>query len=210
MRYDFLIKKVNALKNLIILFVLFTSFTVSADDKTTLQQRLAKLTGFYAQFTQIVKTADEQLVQEGRGELWLKKPNYFYWQMNEPDETAIISNGKDIWFYTPMVEQVVIMSLQQAVDNRLFLLITDNQSDIWDEYRVERKQDTFNLIPLTNSAQQGFIIKILPTGMLSRFTVIEEDGQRSIYDLSHQKLADIPVSQFEFTVPSNVTVDDQR
>lgn len=184
-------------------------FSAWADDKTVLQQRLDKIDGFSAKFSQEVKTADNQLVQQGKGDLWVTRPYYFNWTMNEPDVTSIISDGKDMWVYTPAVEQVSIMSLSKAVDNRLLLLITDSHSPIWAKYDVSRKQDSFTLKP-NDESNQDFIISVLPTGMIANFTIIDEDGQRSFYDLSNQKLGKVDNQKFQFTLPTGVTVDDQR
>lgn len=196
-------------KKIVFILSLFVAFSVFADAKEVLQQRLDKVQGFYAKFSQVVKTADNQLIQEGKGELWLKRPNYFNWTMTEPDETVIISDSKDLWLYMPMVEQVTVMPLNQAVDNRLLLLITDSQSAVWHDYQVERKQNTFTLKPTDNS-NGYFILSVLPTGMIADFTIVEGDGQHSDYQLSHQTLGKVDMQHFKFTIPNNVTVDDQR
>ncbi|OCG22192.1 outer membrane lipoprotein carrier protein LolA [Gilliamella sp. wkB108] len=197
------------MKKFLLLIGLLASVSVWAGDKEVLQQRLDKIDGFYARFSQNVKTADNQPVQEGKGDLWVTRPYYFNWTMNEPDETAIISDGENMWVYTPAVEQVSVLDLKKAVDNRLMLLITDSHNPIWDVYNVKRKQDSFTLTP-TDGSTQNFVISVLPTGMISNFTIIEEDGQRSFYDLSHQELGKIALSKFKFTPPAGVIIDDQR
>lgn len=197
------------MKKFLILIGALVSLYAWAGDKEVLQQRLDKIDGFYARFSQDVKTADNQQVQEGKGDLWVSRPYYFNWTMNEPDETSIISDGKNMWVYTPAVQQVSVMDLKKAIDNRLMLLITDSQNPIWNVYNVTRKQDSFTLKP-TDGSNQYFIISVLPTGMISNFTIIEEDGQRSFYDLSRQTLGKVALDKFKFTPPAGVTVDDQR
>ena len=197
------------MKKFLLLMGLLTSISVWAGDKELLQQRLDKIDGFYAHFYQEVKTADNQLVQEGRGELWVTRPYYFNWTMNEPDETSIISDGTNMWVYTPAVEQVSVMDLKKAVDNRLMLLITDSHNAIWNVYNVTRKQDSFTLKP-SDGSNQDFVISVLPTGMISNFSIIEEDGQRSYYELSNQKLGKVDLGKFKFTPPAGIAIDDQR
>ncbi|OCG13859.1 outer membrane lipoprotein carrier protein LolA [Gilliamella sp. App6-5] len=198
------------MKNFLLLVgLLFSAWTAWAGDKEVLQQRLDKIDGFYAQFSQNVKTIDNQPVQQGKGDLWVTRPYYFNWTMNEPDVTSIISDGKNMWVYTPAVEQVTVMDFKKAVDNRLMLLITDSHNSIWNAYNVTRKQNSFTL-KATDGSNQDFIISVLPTGMISNFTIIEEDGQRSFYDLSHQVLGKVESNKFNFTPPAGVTIDDQR
>ena len=177
------------MKKFLILIGLLTTASAWAGDKEVLQERLAKIDGFYARFSQDVKTADKQPVQQGKGDLWVTRPYYFNWSMTEPDETSIISDGKNMWVYTPAVEQVSVMSLKKMVDNRLMLLITDSHNPIWNTYTVTRKQDSFTLKP-TDGSNQDYVISVLPTGMISNFTIIEEDGQRSFYDLSKLLIQD--------------------
>lgn len=196
------------MKKIVLLLSLVSTF-VWADAKEVLQNRLAKVAGFYAQFTQVVKTADQQLVQEGSGELWVTRPYYFNWKMNQPDQTQIISDGQTLWVYTPEVEQVTANRLDSVVDNRLMLLISDSQNKIWNFYQVESKQNTFTLSPTDGSPQQ-FIITALPTGMIADFTIIEQDGQRSFYELSHQQLGAVNLQKFVFNLSKGVTLDDQR
>ena len=197
------------MKKFLMLIGLLTSLSAWAGDKEVLQERLAKIDGFYARFSQDVKTADKQPVQQGKGDLWVTRPYYFNWTLTEPDETSIISDGTNMWVYTPAVEQVSVMSLKKAVDNRLMLLITDSHNPIWNAYHVTRKQDSFTLKP-TDGSNQDFIISVLPTGMISNFTIIEEDGQRSFYDLSRQSLGKVAIDKFKFIPPAGVTIDDQR
>ncbi|OCG77640.1 outer membrane lipoprotein carrier protein LolA [Gilliamella sp. Nev6-6] len=196
-------------KFLLLIGLLVSMSSAWANDKEVLQQRLDKIDGFYAQFSQDVKTVDNQPVQQGKGDLWVTRPYYFNWTMNEPDVTSIISDGESLWVYTPAVEQVSVMNLKKAVDNRLMLLISDSHNPIWNAYNVTRKQNSFTLKP-TDGSNQDFVISVLPTGMISNFTIIEEDGQRSFYDLSHQVLGKVDLNKFKFIPPTGVTIDDQR
>lgn len=197
------------MKKILLLVGLLVSCTVFADDKEVLQRRLDKIDGFLAQFNQEVITADNQLIQQGKGQLSVMRPNLFNWTIEEPDVTSIISNGEDMWIYTPAVEQVTIMSLNKAVDNRLLLLITDSHSPMWNNYHVTRTKHSFTLKP-TDDANQDFTITVMPTGIITDFTIIDKDGLRSFYDLSHQKLGKVDNQKFQFTPPKGVTIDDQR
>lgn len=197
------------MKKFLFLIGLFVSVSAFAGDKELLQQRLNKIDGFSARFTQKVTTADNKPVQDGKGELWVNRPYYFNWTMTEPDETIVISDGKNMWIYTPAVQQVTLLNLKNSVDNRLMLLLTDSHNAIWDSYQVKRKQNSFTLKAIDGS-KKDFIISVLPTGMVSNFTVIEEDGQRSFYDLSNQTLGIVNADKFKLVVPGGVTVDDQR
>ena len=101
--------------------------------------------------------------------------------------------------YTASPEQLKVMPLEQAVDNRLLLLITDPKSHVWQDYQVKREQNHFTLQPVDKS-QQSFKINVLPTGMIADFTIIEKNGQQNIYELSHQTLGGLNNRHFHISV----------
>ena len=187
------------MKKILVLMSLLISCAAWADAKDVLQKRLAKVDSFYAHFKQTVNTTDYQLIQEKEGEFWLKRPNLFYWTTYEPSSTTFISDGIDIWMYTASPEQLKVMPLEQAVDNRLLLLITDPKSHVWQDYQVKREQNHFTLQPVDKS-QQSFKINVLPTGMIADFTIIEKNGQQNIYELSHQTLGGLNNRHFHISV----------
>ncbi len=70
-----------------------------------LKSRLDKVSSFHASFTQKVTDGSGNAVQDGQGDLWVKRPNLFNWHMTQPDESVLVSDGKTLWFYNPFVEQ---------------------------------------------------------------------------------------------------------
>ena len=201
-------KKVIAVLSLVL--AVFSS-QVMADAASELKNRLAVVSTLHANFKQIVYSADNKVVQDGRGELWLKRPNFFRWHMTSPDESLLVSDGKTFWFYDPFVEQVTINLLSNVTDNTPFMLITRNSDTEWQKYTIKQKGDTFTLTPKTKSDDlKPFDITVNKDGMINTFVAKESDGQRSIYQLSSHSSAAISADKFEFTVPKGVTVDDQR
>lgn len=172
-----------------------------------LQSRLNKMTQFYAQFHQKIYE-DGFLIQEGKGQFWLKRPNLFYWEMQDPDASFIVSNGKTVWYYTPAIKQVTLMNFDQSVNGDLLQLLTDNQSVSWSQYQVSQTEQTFTLTP-RDPAQMAFQLEIEPSGKLTKIVMIEED-QTTEYALFNQSTRAIAPSKFEFEIPPKVTIDDQR
>lgn len=187
------------------------SASVLASPSGDLQGRLNKVNSFHASFTQTVSAADGTAVQQGEGELWVKRPNLFNWQMTSPDESVLVSDGKTLWFYNPFVEQVTATWLDQAASNTPFMLITRNDASDWAQYNVTQKGDTFDLTP--KNAQNNlktFSISVMPNGTINGFSAVEQDGQRSVYTLKRQQNDAVDAAKFRFTPPVGVTLDDQR
>lgn len=182
-----------------------------ADDGGALQSRLNQVNSFHASFTQRVTGAEGGAVQEGEGELWVKRPNLFNWHMTAPDESLLISDGKTLWFYNPFVEQATASWLKNATGNTPFMLITRNSASDWKQYNVKQHGDNFSLVPKSADGNlKQFTIKVTADGTIEGFTAVEQDGQRSAYQLKSQKNGAIDAAKFKFTPPKGVTLDDQR
>lgn len=193
------------------LMAAFTSVNAIADASSDLQQRLGKVKSFHASFTQKVTDGSGQSVQEGEGELWVKRPNLFNWHMTAPDESVLISDGKTLWFYNPFVEQVSATWLKDATSNTPFMLIARNQGSDWQQYNIKQQGDSFELTPKSADGNlKQFTINVSSNGTINQFSAIEQDGQRSSYALKTQQNGTVSADKFQFTPPQGVTLDDQR
>ncbi|MCG3460334.1 outer membrane lipoprotein chaperone LolA [Xenorhabdus bovienii] len=185
--------------------------TAWADASQDLQGRLGKVNSFHASFTQTVTSSDGSAIQNGEGQLWVKRPNLFNWHMTAPDESVLVSDGKTLWFYNPFVEQVTANWLKDAAGNTPFMLIARNDSADWKQYNVVQNGNNFELMPSNaNGNLKHFSITVTPEGAIQKFTAVEQDGQKSAYQLKGQQNTRVDESKFKFTMPEGVTLDDQR
>ncbi|CDH19601.1 outer membrane lipoprotein chaperone LolA [Xenorhabdus bovienii] len=185
--------------------------TAWADASQDLQGRLGKVNSFHASFTQTVTSSDGSAIQNGEGQLWVKRPNLFNWHMTLPDESVLVSDGKTLWFYNPFVEQVTANWLKDAAGNTPFMLIARNDSADWKQYNVVQNGNNFELMPSNaNGNLKHFSITVTPEGTIQKFTAVEQDGQKSAYQLKGQQNTRVDESKFKFTMPEGVTLDDQR
>ncbi|EFE22418.1 outer membrane lipoprotein carrier protein LolA [Edwardsiella tarda ATCC 23685] len=211
----FLLKVIIPMKKLLVACCVVVSGMMSASvlasPSSDLQGRLNKVNSFHASFTQAVSTADGTAVQQGEGELWVKRPNLFNWHMTSPDESVLVSDGKTLWFYNPFVEQVTATWLNRATSNTPFMLITRNDASEWAHYNVTQQGNTFDLTPKSNKNNlKKSTITVLPDGTINGFSAVEQDGQRSVYTLKRQQNGAVDAAKFRFTPPPGVTLDDQR
>lgn len=197
---------------LIATWLFFAIFSVPtlANDGSILQKRLNHINSFHAYFTKYVIGNEGTSIQE-EGELWIKRPNFFNWHMTIPDEKLLISDGKTLWFYDPVIEQATAIWLKNATDNMPFMLITSNITSDWQQYNVIKQGDTFSLIPKsTDSNLRQITIQVTANGKIEGFTTVEQDDQLSSYQFKNQKNINIDTTQFEFILPKGVILDDQR
>ncbi|UDG79822.1 outer membrane lipoprotein chaperone LolA [Candidatus Steffania adelgidicola] len=200
-------------KRLMIVYCLaaILSAPVFGDDADVLKNRLNKINSFYAHFVQKVTGTSGDLIQEGKGEIWVKRPNLFNWHITEPDESRLISDGKTLWFYNPFVKQATANYLKKSIENTPFMLILTSNSEDWRQYHVRQDGNDFWLVPKSDEGNpKEFRINITDNGTMKAFSIVEHDGLCSVYELKNQKQTFIDNVQFKFTIPQNATLDDQR
>lgn len=201
--------KKNLFSTALLLAIL--SNTAFANAINELQQRLQRIDTLSAVYTQTVSDAEGKNVQQGKGKLYIKRPNLFRLENQEPQENQIISDGKSLWFYDPFVEQVSIHWVKSAVNNTPFVLLTSNQVEHWQQYEVSQSADTFTLKPKAKQSNiTAFSIRIDADGTLRHFSTIEKDGQANLYILRNITNQPLPDSLFQFTPTKGIEIDDQR
>ena len=187
--------------------------TAWADDNAVaeLQSRLEKVTQYSADFDQTVRSSKGKQIQSGKGKFMVKRPNLFRMDTQQPQENQIISDGKNLWFYDPFVSQVTVNTVEDAVNNTPFVLLTSNNKSHWDQYSVMQQVDTFVLKPKSSKSNiKQFDIRIDESGVLKGFSTIEKDGQSNQYVLRNISNQNLDSALFKFSVPKGVELDDQR
>lgn len=193
------------------ILIYFISTPVLADARKNLQTRLSQVESFYATFSHKIINSEGDIIQEALGEFWIKRPNLFNWHIIFPEKSFLISDGKTIWFYTPFIQQATAIWLKDAIDNIPFILMIRNNLNYWMQYNIKQKNDYFELIPKKSKGNlEKITTSINRRGIIKNLTLTEKSGQLSIYHFKDQKNTEINICKFNFTLPQEVTLDDQR
>src|SRR5688572_22532845 len=89
--------------------LLFTALAVNANPAANdLNKFLQQIQGFKANFSQTVYGKNEQIVQHAGGFVEFKKPAAFRWQIVDPDPSLVVTDGKTLWNYDELLEQVTV------------------------------------------------------------------------------------------------------
>jgi outer membrane lipoprotein carrier protein len=191
--------------------------------KKLLRTKLAHLYYFSANFTQKVVSEAGELLEQSSGSLAISRPNLANWHTVEPDELAIVSDGRDVWFYNPWIEQVSVYSLSAAIAKTPILLLTSKDEVLWQQYTVSQEhvinQDKVNqqverfVISAkdTNSQIKSLTLVFSAQDELDQFSFLDATGQVSHIKLSNFDAQNAPDSSlFTFMVPEDIQIDDQR
>ena len=197
-------------KSVVIFALLVTTFSW-ANASEELKNRLENVTNLTATYNQTLTDFSGKVLQKGEGVLQLKSPNLFKIENKKPQESLLVSDGKTLWFYDPFVDQVTANWVKDVINNTPFILLTNSDEKLWGQYKITQKADSFTLVPLDKkSTIKSFNIRIEKDGILKNFSTVEKDGQSNLYILHNISSKHLAKKIFEFKVPKEAELDDQR
>ncbi|WP_041713789.1 outer membrane lipoprotein chaperone LolA [Paraglaciecola sp. T6c] len=196
-----------------LLLMLGAIFSVNAQqtDEDKLKARLQTLHNFSASFTQKVTDANHEVLQEATGVIKLKQPNKLYWELNPPNENILIADGSTLWNVDPFVEQVTAISQDQAVANNPLILLTQPNSDAWENFSVSHTNDTFRIDAKKPDSAVHSLVLVFDGAQLTSMSM--QDSQQQISDLYFndiQQNKTVSDEVFTFSLPEGYDLDDQR
>jgi outer membrane lipoprotein carrier protein len=183
-----------------------------AADAELLKEKLAKFSQINAEFSQVVSNSEGEVLNKSQGKLTVLRPGKFRWEVSSPEEELIVSDGKTMWFYSPFIEQVTLYNLSDAVADTPFVLLSGANEKQWQNYLVSRDNNQFTVKGSDPEVQQNsFVFEFDAAGNISKFVIIDEQGQRSEFKLTHKPLTEkLEAGYFDFQIPQGVEIDDQR
>jgi len=180
-------------------------------DAQLLKDKLATFEHINATFVQSVTSSEGKLLNESSGEVTISRPGKFHWLVKTPEEELIVSNGKTIWYYSPFIEQVTLINFSDAVNGTPFALLAGASKTQWENYIVKKQGGLFTVTNPKQVQATTFLFEFDKTGNIGKFVVIEEQGQRSEFQLTHKSMTQPIVDLlYDFKIPAGVEVDDQR
>ena len=203
-------KKLNSLLLVLGSLIATPSF---ADDSQALQDKLATLKSFKAQFSQNVTDPQGQAVMQGEGTIALKQPMMIRWQQTKPDDTLFVSNGDKTYYFDSFAEQVTIMDTHSLIDSTPFVLLTSKDPAQWEKYSVQATDSGFIVTPnkgVESQVEQLDITFASNEQGLAKLVVTDNSGQLSSFSFNNAQVnTALDTSTFEFTPPEGVEIDDQ-
>jgi outer membrane lipoprotein carrier protein len=201
------------IKNLfsICLFVFTLSAHAISNEASALKEKLSAFDQVNATFVQVVSSDEGKVLNESTGEMTILRPGKFHWQIETPEEELIVSDGETIWYYSPFIEQVTLINFADAINDTPFALIAGASDEQWQHYIVKQQGNQFTVTNSQEVQHTTFIFDFDNNNNISKFVVIEEQGQRSVFELTHKNnSSSVDESLFNFEIPTGVEVDDQR
>jgi len=113
------------------------------DAVSRVEAYLATVNTLSANFSQIVRNRDNQVVDRASGKLSLSRPDRFRWDYEKPYLQTIVADGKRLWLYDSDLEQVTVRALEQGLGSTPAMLLSGSGKvgDAFTSSAVERQGD---------------------------------------------------------------------
>lgn len=191
--------------------------------KQELKDIIFKQKAYFANFNQVITNNDKKILQELEGELRLLRPNYMSMKVTSPDETELLSDGKDIYSFDAMLEQVTIYSYDDSNFSSPIMLLVSEKEQIWNKYDFvklskdeleKEKLDSNSMVYSVNTKDNSGLINSMKlyftNDLISKVQIVEKDGKTNTYSFKNININEVKMVDFKFDIPEGVTVDDQR
>jgi len=180
-------------------------------DLEKLKQELSRFDQFSANFEQISRDGQGQVLQKQTGSLTVAKPNKFYWESEEPFAQLLVSNGTTLWVYDEDLEQVTVQALDKRMSSTPVLILGGEASEIakhYDVYASESDSELqFALIPKQSGNLFSRLELEFNDGQIKQLVIKDEVGQiTSVVFTNVDKQVQVPASMFEFDVPEGTDI----
>ena len=177
------------------------------DPRSELQQRLDALGYLAADFTQAQYGTRGELLEKATGRVRLARPK-FRWELVEPYQQIIVTDGETLKVYDPDLEQVSVRPVEEALRDAPLAVLTGSRVTLDTEYEVARLEpERFSLRPLADDPLIAEIILAFDSSRLSRIAIRGPLGQRTEVHLNRfEDVSVVRPSDFELNLPEGVEV----
>lgn len=160
-----------------------------------------------------VYAASRRPAQSEAGTLWLRKPGRMRWEYREPSGKLFLSDGKDVYLYTPQDNRAVKSKLKDSEDMRAPLAFLLGKLNFQKEFRsFESKQqgsDTWIVVEPKSENLAYTKVEFLATtaGAIRQVRVTGQDQSRLEFTFTNETMnPPVPPGKFVFQPPAGAAV----
>mgnify|MGYP005845132383 CR=1 FL=1 len=176
-----------------------------------LQRKLATIKTFSASFEQQVFDDQQQVLQQGKGQLLLKQPALFRFETTEPELNLFIGDGSSLWFYNEPLEQLTIYDAANEINRTPFVLLTSTRAELWAQYDVTQQGEQFVIRSKAADSPVAQLTLSFSGAALSKMQVLDMNRQTSEFNFTLVQLNIALADElFRFEPPADTDIDDQR
>jgi len=176
------------------------------------EQRYNKAKTLQVQFTETYSVEGANRKSES-GTLTLRKPGRMRWDYTTPPGKLFLSDGKDVFLYTPALHRVEKIALKETDDMRAPLAFLLGKLDFVKEFRdFQLKQEGANYLLAAKAKSdklpyETIEMLVTPDYQIQRLLVHGQDNSVLLFEFTAEKLnPSVDNSQFKFQMPPGATL----
>jgi outer membrane lipoprotein carrier protein len=154
-------------------------------------------------------------LQEVKARLVMQKPDHFYWELSEPYEELMVTNGDKVWIYEPDLDQVTIRDFETDLSRTPLLFLNADAELLARTYSVSRnvlpdsQYARFVLLPLEPGSQLERLSLTFLEDKLEEMQYETTLGQSiSLYFSNLEVNFAVDMDLFEFMPPTGIEIID--
>lgn len=202
----------------LLITILIVSATCSiAAAQTPAMQRLDDLLGgidtLAADVIQLIVESDGGILEESEIQMYLKKPDGFYWETLSPFPELIVTDGRTLWNYQPDLDQVVVEDWDSSRSELAAQLLAGQTDNLAEEYLIEAviepdsEHQEFELTPLDEGSVYRLISINFLLSDLESIYLDSKNGQQTVWRFENvERNQEIADSVFIFEAPDNIEI----
>ena len=167
-----------------------------------------------AEFQQELWNSEGQLIERAAGMLWIKRPNQFLWNYQEPFEQLVVADGMNLWIYDVELGQVTVSPLDELISATPAMLLSGDQV-VRDGFEVTENFTTnginwVRLMPKLEGTDFNTVFVGFREGVLARLELL--DGLDQVTEIQFEEVELNPMvldSTFNFIPPEDADVIGQ-
>jgi len=181
-----------------------SAWAAPENGRTQMQNFLANLSTWQANFEQSMLSSDQANSVLYRGKLSVMRPGRFRWDYSTPEERLILADGEHIWLLENDLEQVTVASQKTVLQGTPAQFLIDDQPleksfDVVD-IGSKRGLQWVELLPKKQEAEFRRIIVGFANNQLQQMEMFDQYGQATRVSFSHavkNKLLDASLFKYE-------------
>ena len=189
-------------KLILVLLTVCSSVLAQSDPEKELEQLLKNVTSLKSNFVQKIYDSNKRLLQDNYGSMAIKRPHFIHWQIDRPEQSLVVADGKKLWNYDQELDQVTVHNFNKENDLSPVTMLSGDIKNLKTEYAVE------NILPIEGKCLQdsALCFKLTPLSDESGFQVIDLGF---VDNVIHELQLQDTLGQISIVVFNNVTVNSK-
>lgn len=193
-----------------ILFLVFPLGSQASGPSDDLRSILSRYDSFHAGFLQKTYSSSGRLMTSSKGSLWLKRPNFFRWEVSTPSRQTVVCDGKFVWIYNVDLMQVTKQPFSSRGETPVSILVNGGRL-LSKNFIVSKKNlGKVSEFELKSKSPDSTFLNVafsFKGGVLVGMAFKNNLDQVSTYSFNQSVInPSVAPSMFQFLVPKGVDV----